>query len=95
MILLARTAGYKTTELIQCENYRTIQAECLFMCQSHDVKITFSCSNLWDMTYSIREIPKVGVQLPKWWVPLHAYVEQYVQVEGEGGSCATFSPNSE
>ena len=48
------------------------------------VRLTFSCSNLHETTNSIIKISQVGMQLPQWWVTLHLYVGQYVQVQGNG-----------
>ena len=50
------------------------------------IKITFSKT---DMTNSVTEIPEVRVQLPKWHVILHLYVQHYVQVWGDG--CARYN----
>ena len=44
-----------------------------------DIKITFSKT---DMTNSVTEIPEVRVQLPKWHVTLHLYVQHYEQCGG-------------
>ena len=49
-------------------------AKCL-LCKSLD-RITFSYDNLHDMTHSVIEISKVGVQLPEWWTSLCLYVWQ-------------------
>ena len=55
------------------------------------VRITFSYSNLHDMTNSTIEICQVGLRPPGWRVTLHLYVRQYVQVWGKRLPHAAFS----
>ena len=64
-------------------------AKCL-LCQNASVRITFSYSILHDMTNSIFEILKVGVQL----VMLDLFVWQYVQkTTKKTAAHVTFPPN--
>ena len=48
-------------------------------CESQG-RVTFSCSNLSDMTHSIIVVHGARVQLTEWWVTLYLCVGQYGQV---------------
>ena len=50
-----------------------VKAKCL-LCRESRVRITVSDVNFHDMTNSVPEVPKAGVQRPGWRVTLDVYV---------------------
>ena len=76
----------KSGLLSAIQSFTTWQAP--YCVKSSQVRITFSYTNLCDMTTSITKIPKVEVQLLERGPRLHArYIQQYTR--------ATFSSNRE
>ena len=67
--LLLHCTSYSSRAKVQCLSrgyWPCPYWQLILLCWECTVTMTFSCSNLHDMTHSIVETPKVRVQLPEW-----------------------------